>query len=153
MVGELFEHVEALGGLAVGEVGGDLDPLGRLAGAVVEGAFEREIDEAGDLVAVADRDLARDQRRRAHRLRALPAAPWMLPRAWSILLTKMAWGTPSASSWRSIGSASRARAGSGSTTTIARSAALQRERAVGGEADRAGAVEQARSGRRENRNA
>ena len=49
---------------------------------------------------------------------------------------------PSASSWRSVGSASRARSGSGSTTTIARSATASAERAVGGEADRARAVDQ-----------
>ncbi len=72
MVGELLEHVEAVLRLAVGEVGGDVDLLGRLARPVFEGALEREVDEAGDLLAPflgADRDLAGDQGRRAHRLK------------------------------------------------------------------------------------
>ena len=68
MVGELLEHLGAGFGLALLEVGGNVDPLAILAGPVVEGAFQREIDEAGDLVAFADRDLAGDQRRHAHRL-------------------------------------------------------------------------------------
>ena len=49
---------------------------------------------------------------------------------------------PCASSWRSVGSASKARSGSGSTTTKARSATAVAQRAVGGEADRAGAIDQ-----------
>jgi hypothetical protein len=68
MVGELLEHVETVLGLALGEVGGDVDLLGRLARAVMIGALEGEIDETGDLLALADRDLTGDQRRRAHRL-------------------------------------------------------------------------------------
>ena len=54
--------------LAVLQLGGNLDPLGFLAGAIFERAFEREVDEAADLLAVADRNLAGDQRRHAHRL-------------------------------------------------------------------------------------
>jgi hypothetical protein len=34
----------------------------------VKGALQREVDEAGDLLAFPDRDLPRDQRRDAHRL-------------------------------------------------------------------------------------
>ena len=71
MVGELLEHVEPRQRLAIGEVVGNLLLLGRLARPVVIRALEREIDEAGDLLAVADRDPARDQRRLAHRLQRL----------------------------------------------------------------------------------
>ena len=68
MVGELFEHVGARFDLAILQVGRDFDPLGLLAGAVFERPLEREIDEAADFLAIPDRNLARDQRRDAHRL-------------------------------------------------------------------------------------
>ena len=71
MVGELLEHMGPLQRLAVGEVGGDLLLLGGLAGPVIISALERDIDEAGNLLAVADRDPARDQRRFRHRLQRL----------------------------------------------------------------------------------
>ena len=75
MVGELLEHVGPLQRLAVGEVGGDVLLLGGLARPVIISALERDIDEAGDLLAVADRDPARDQRRFRSSAAALPAAP------------------------------------------------------------------------------
>jgi hypothetical protein len=62
MVGELLEHVRALARLALGQFGRDGDRLRRLARGIFKGPLEREIDEAADLVAAADRDLARDQR-------------------------------------------------------------------------------------------
>ena len=71
MVGELFEHMGPLEALALGEIGRNVLLLGWLTGAVIIGALERDIDEAGDLLAIADRDPARDQRRRAHRLERL----------------------------------------------------------------------------------
>ena len=43
MIGELLEHVESVGSLAIGEVGGDVDRLGRLARHVAERAFEAQI--------------------------------------------------------------------------------------------------------------
>ena len=68
MVGELFEHVGARFDLALLQLGRNFDPLGFLADAIFEGPFEREVDEAADLLAVPDRNLAGDQRRHAHRL-------------------------------------------------------------------------------------
>src|SRR5205823_3091593 len=44
------------------------DPLGFLADAIFECPLEREIDEAADLLAVPDWNLAGDERRHAHRL-------------------------------------------------------------------------------------
>ena len=79
VVGKLFEHVDAGFGLAVLEVGRDIDPLGLGAGAVDEGAFEGEVDEAGDPLAAgvlrADRHLARDQGRNADRLKGGEQVP------------------------------------------------------------------------------
>ena len=73
MVGELLEQMGPLARLALGEFRGYGDELGRLARGVMISAFEREIDEPADFVAApilgADRDLARDQRRRAERLK------------------------------------------------------------------------------------
>src|SRR5881275_370451 len=66
MVGELFEHVGPRFGFARLEIGRNVDPLGFLAGAIFERIFEREVDEAADLLAVPDRNLASDQRRYAH---------------------------------------------------------------------------------------
>ena len=57
MIGKLFEHLRARLMLAVLQVGRDVDPLGRLAGAIFECIFEREVDEAADLLAVPDRNL------------------------------------------------------------------------------------------------
>ena len=68
MVGQLLEHLGARFGLALGDLGGQLDPLRRVARSILERPLQREIDEAGDLLAVSDRDLPRDQRRHAHRL-------------------------------------------------------------------------------------
>ncbi len=74
MIGKLFEHLDALELLAVGEIGRDVALLGRLAGLVIISSFQRDIDEAGHLLAVADRDPAGDQRRGAHRLQRLEQA-------------------------------------------------------------------------------
>ena len=68
MIGEQLKQLGSRLHFAVVDLAGDLDPLRRRAGPVRKRAFQRQIDEAGDLVAVADRDLARDQRRYAHRL-------------------------------------------------------------------------------------
>ena len=68
MVGQPLEHLGARLGLAVGEVGGQVDPLGRGAGAVMKSAFERQIDESSDFFAVTDRKLTCNQWRHAHRL-------------------------------------------------------------------------------------
>src|SRR3546814_3569009 len=51
MIGELFEHVEAIGRLALCQVRRNLGPFGGLAGPIMKGAFEREVDESGDLLA------------------------------------------------------------------------------------------------------
>ena len=69
MVGELFEHVRPRLDLALLHLGGDLDPLGFLADAIFECALQGEVDEAADLLAIPDRNLPRDQRRHAHRLK------------------------------------------------------------------------------------
>ena len=73
MIGELFEHVGARLRLALGQVAGQLDLLRGHPRDVMKCAFERQIDEPGDAVAPltilgADRELARDQGRHAHRL-------------------------------------------------------------------------------------
>ena len=68
MVGKLLEHVGAGLDLAALQVGRNLDPLGLLAGAIFERPLEREVDEPADFFAIPDRNLARDQRRDAHRL-------------------------------------------------------------------------------------
>jgi hypothetical protein len=68
MIGQLFQHLVARFMLALLDIAGDVDLLGILAGQIMESAFQREIDEAGDPVAVADRDLPCDQRRHAGRL-------------------------------------------------------------------------------------
>src|SRR3546814_13376540 len=72
MIGELFEHVEAIGRLALCQVRRNLGPFGGLAAPIMKGAFEREVAESGDLLAPrvlsADCYLSRDQRRGAHRL-------------------------------------------------------------------------------------
>ncbi len=69
MIGEMLQHLRACFRLALLKLLGNLDTLGLLAGHVMVGAFQREIDEAGDLLAVADRNLAGDQRRDADRLK------------------------------------------------------------------------------------
>ena len=61
MFGELFEQLGARFGFAFGHLVGQRDRLGRFARDIMIGAFERDNDEAGDLFAVTDRDLARDQ--------------------------------------------------------------------------------------------
>ena len=68
MVRELLQHVGARFVLAVVKVCRDFDALGRLTRPVLEGIFEREIDEPANLLAVPDRYLPCDQRRDAHRL-------------------------------------------------------------------------------------
>ena len=70
MVGQLLEHVGPRFGLALLNVGRHFDLLAILAGPVVERPLESEVDEAGHLLALADRDLAGDQRRDAHRLQS-----------------------------------------------------------------------------------
>ena len=68
VVRKLFEHVKAFCRFPIGERRWHFDALGRLAGPVVEGAFEREVDEAGDRLALAYGDLPRKDGFRAHRL-------------------------------------------------------------------------------------
>ena len=68
MVGQLLEQLGPGLRLALGQLVGKRDRLRRLARHIMIGALQRDIDEAGDLFAIADRDLARDQRRHAHRL-------------------------------------------------------------------------------------
>src|SRR3712207_7626308 len=51
----LLEEMIAVMGLALGEIRWNVDRFGRLAEPVEKGALEREIDEAGDLLALADR--------------------------------------------------------------------------------------------------
>jgi hypothetical protein len=68
MVGKLFEHLVAGFVLAVLEIARNVDLLAVVA-VVVEGPLERQVDEAGDLVAFADRDLPGDQWRNADRLK------------------------------------------------------------------------------------
>ena len=48
MICKLFEHVRARFDLALLQLGGDLDALGLLAGAIFERLFEGEVDEAAD---------------------------------------------------------------------------------------------------------
>ena len=121
MVGELFEHVGAGFDLALLELGRDFDPLGFLAGAIFERALQRQIDEAADLFAVPDRNLAGDQRRHAHRLKRREKVADAAVRLVDAVDENQV-GMPSSSSARRAGAASGARAGSGSTTTIAMSA-------------------------------
>ena len=66
-VGQLFEHMEPGVGLDLGQFRGQLDHFGRLSSAPHVGALERQIDEAGDVLALDDRQLARHQGRRTHR--------------------------------------------------------------------------------------
>ncbi len=68
MVSQLFEQLGPGLGFPVGKLLGQRDCLGRLAGHVTIGPLKGDIDEAGDLLAVADRYLPCDQRRNAHRL-------------------------------------------------------------------------------------
>jgi hypothetical protein len=71
VVGEVLEHAEVRRALGRLQVVRDRHLLGRLAGAVLVGAVEREVDEPGDVFAAGDRDLPRDQRWLAHRLQRL----------------------------------------------------------------------------------
>src|SRR5205823_12219216 len=68
VIGELLEHMRARLDLALLQLGRNFDPLGFLADAIFERALEREIDEAADLLAVPNRNLAGDERGNAHRL-------------------------------------------------------------------------------------
>ncbi len=61
MAGELFQHVEMRVRLRLGEVDRDVDLLELLAGAIDEGPLQGEVDEAGDLVVLQDRQLPRHQ--------------------------------------------------------------------------------------------
>ncbi len=141
MVGELLEHLAALELLAVGEVGGDLLLLGFLAGPVIISPLQRDIDEAGDLLALAYRDPARDQGRFRHRLQRLEQA---LDRAARLIdlvdedhvrdaeLLELA--------QRRLGEQSAVRIGIDHHQSEV--GHRRAERAVGGEADRAGRVDQ-----------
>ncbi len=62
VLGQRLEQAVARLVLAVEEAGGDLDELGGRALLVGPGALRDEVDGAGDLLAVADRDLAQDDR-------------------------------------------------------------------------------------------
>src|SRR5438477_6970993 len=62
VIGELFQHREARSLLAVEIAGFQRHYFGGLVLAVNEGAFQRQIDEARDQIAVPDRNLAQHQR-------------------------------------------------------------------------------------------
>ena len=68
MVGQFLEHLGARLDFALLQFRRDFDPLGLLARAIFERALQSQIDEAANLFAVPDRNLACDQRRHAHRL-------------------------------------------------------------------------------------
>ncbi len=68
MVGKLLEHMEARRRLVLLEMRGEGHLLGALAWLVMISPLQREVDKAGGPFPGADRDLARDQSRRAHRL-------------------------------------------------------------------------------------
>jgi hypothetical protein len=68
VVGELFQHRKPRFLLAVEIAALQRDDFGRLVLAVDEGAFQREIDEPFDQVAVPDRNLAQHQRHARGRL-------------------------------------------------------------------------------------
>ena len=68
MVGELLQHVEAGFLLALRNGLGKLDDLGRRVGAIDEGAFGGEVDEAGGDAVLPDGDLPQHQRLGARRL-------------------------------------------------------------------------------------
>ncbi len=68
IVGEFLQHREPRLFLAVRQGVGNGDHLARRVLAIDEGAFQREIDEAGDDVVLPDRHLAQHQRLAACRL-------------------------------------------------------------------------------------
>jgi hypothetical protein len=68
VIGERLQHREARGLLAIDHVGFERNHLGGGMLLVDKGAFEREIDEAGDDVALEGRDLAQQQLRARGRL-------------------------------------------------------------------------------------
>jgi len=68
MVGELLHQVEPRRLFALGQVRRDVGWLGRLAGPVVKGPLQRDVDEAADLLAVPDRYLPGEEGLAAHRL-------------------------------------------------------------------------------------
>ena len=68
VIGELFQHREAGFLLAVEIAALQRHHLGGLVFAIDEGALQREIDEAGDQVAVPDRNLPQHQRNPRRRL-------------------------------------------------------------------------------------
>ena len=61
VVGERLQHREARGLFAIGDVAFERNDFGRSVLLVDKGAFQREIDEAGDEVAGEGRDLPQDQ--------------------------------------------------------------------------------------------
>ena len=71
VIGQRLQHGEARFLLAVEVVALELDDLGRRVLLVDKGALEREIDEAGDDVAVPDRNLPQHQRHARGRLQQL----------------------------------------------------------------------------------
>ena len=68
VIGELFQHREAGFLLAVEIAAFQRHDFGSLVLAIDEGAFQRQIDEAGDQVAVPDRNLPQHQRNPRRRL-------------------------------------------------------------------------------------
>ena len=68
MVGELLQHREARFLFAIEIAACELDDFGGLVLAIDEGAFQREIDETLDQLAVPDRDLAQHERHARGRL-------------------------------------------------------------------------------------
>src|SRR5258708_10601504 len=68
MIGELFQHREAGFLLAVEIAALQRHDFGSLVLAIDEGAFQRQVDEAGDQVAVPDWNLPQHQRYPRRRL-------------------------------------------------------------------------------------
>ena len=68
VVGQRFQHREAGGLFAVGEIALKRDDFGRGVLAVYESPFEREVDKAGDKIAGEGRDLPHNELRARGRL-------------------------------------------------------------------------------------
>ena len=151
MIGELLEHVRTRLDLALLQLDGDFDPLGRLAGPIFESAFEREIDEAADLLAVPDRNLPRDQGRNAHRLKGREqVADPAVRLVDAVDEDEMRNAELVERAERRRGERGSSRVGIDDHNRDVRY--CERARAVGREADRAGAHRRWRTGRRDTRN-
>src|SRR3546814_20812009 len=72
MVGKLFQHVKEVGRFPHRKVGRTVDPLRRRARPVMIGAFQCQLEKAGDPLALASRHSPRDPPRRPPRLEPPP---------------------------------------------------------------------------------